>query len=321
MGDGKAHDSMKAQVDITCEDCHSPRFIPVDSPQHLGKRLIFLNKMIPDPPGGRVAVTEKGTPLYNVQERKGRILFFRKKDGRSFELDPSYGEKAHHRLPGHGRLACQSCHSAWIPQCYGCHLTYHSSERQRDWLTGEETPGRWREARSYIRFSKPALGVDHRSRVYPVTPCQVFASLFDGENRFQSADAFRIMTLSAFDPHTTSKTSRPCEDCHGDPKTIGLGEGIRFMVEGKPKFRPTYDAARSGLPVSFPLDAYVDLEGRPQAVSVRGGSRPLNREEVARILAVDLCLGCHDRYDDKIYKDFEASKRQFQNDPSIPCRK
>jgi len=49
--------------------------------------------------------------------------------------------------------------------------------------------------------------------------------------------------------------------------------------------------------------------------------RPFNKEEIDRILSVDPCLGCHNRYDDKIYADFKESKRRFEMEGGVPCLK
>ena len=148
MGDGKRYKRMQDQVDITCQACHLPDFSKVTSPESLGNRLAFLNKKIPEVQDQSIAFSKKGTPLYNLQKRDDKILFFRKRDGHPIEMDVTSEAKSHHRLPGHTRLSCQACHSKWIPQCYGCHLTYRRSERQRDWLNGKESEGRWAETRS-----------------------------------------------------------------------------------------------------------------------------------------------------------------------------
>jgi hypothetical protein len=38
------------------------------------------------------------------------------------------------------------------------------------------------------------------------------------------------------------------------------------------------------------------------AAITRTGARPLNQAEVRRVLAANLCLVCHDRADDPIYR-------------------
>jgi hypothetical protein len=322
MGDGKSYDSMRDQLDITCEACHTPRFSRVSSDTAaLAERLNTLNRKIPDMGGRPIAFSRKGTPLYNLREEGGKALFFRKKDGSPVDMDLRSLRKPHHTLPGHNRLSCQACHSAWMPQCYGCHLTYRPGEVQRDWITGKMSRGRWQEKRSYLRFSTPALGVRKDSRVYPIAPCQVFVSFFDEGNRYRPKDSFKTLNISAFDPHTSSAASRTCRDCHGDPKTLGMGEGILHDRDGKWIFRATYDAASSGLEAQFPLDGYVSPEGRVLQANNMDGTRPFNKREIDDILSVNPCIGCHDHYEDKIYKDFGKSKGRFETEKDLPCLK
>jgi hypothetical protein len=321
MGDGKQYNEMAEQVDITCQGCHMPDFSKVTKPDHLANRLVFLNKKVPGIQDRHIGFSKKGTPIYNLQKQGDKVLFFRKLDGRPMEMDITTSNKSYHKLPGHARLSCQACHSSWAPQCYGCHITYRKSERQRDWISGNETPGKWKETRSYLRFSRPALGVKDSSAISPISPCQVFVSILDETGRYQKERSFEVLSMSAFDPHTTSKKSRECLECHGDPKVIGMGEGIFNQKGGELVFRPTYDSNASGFGFSFPLDGFVSLEGTLlQGVSPEK-ARPFNRKEIHDILSVNACLGCHNRYDDNIYQDFSAAKRRFQTESGLPCTK
>lgn len=324
MGDGHRYDRMADQVDITCEACHSPRFEANPSPGSLAlsNRLAFLNGQIPKPEKKSIGFTQKGTPLYNLQKVNGKPVFYRKMDGKPLEILATTDlEKAHHNLKGHERLSCQACHSAWIPQCYGCHLTYQKSEPQKDWISGKNTLGKWKEARSYLRFAKPSLGLRRDDRIYPLSPCQVFFSTLDDAGQFINGESFTNLNLSAFDPHTTQKKSRTCLDCHSDPKTIGLGEGILHQRGGERIFRSTHDAAADGLNLNFPLDGLVNLAGKPLQAGSKNGVRPFNLKEINRILLVDPCLGCHSSYEDGIYRDFQKSMKRFETEKGLPCWK
>ncbi|RLC28088.1 MAG: hypothetical protein DRH56_00870 [Deltaproteobacteria bacterium] len=321
MGDGSEHEYMKDQVDITCEACHRPSFSVVTDPESPAKRLAFLNRKVPAVKGDRVAVSGKGTLLYNLRKQGTRTVLFRKMDGAPVVMTPSGGSDPYHGMPGHERLSCQACHSAWMPQCYGCHLTYDRSGRQKDWLDGRLSRGRWREARSYIRFSRPALGLGKDGRIFPVSPCQVFAAVFDENGRYRKRESFTSFSLSAFDPHTTARASRDCLECHLDPKTLGMGEGILRKKDGKWVLRSSYDAAASSMGTDFPLDAFISPRGR-RLKEFRGtGARPFGGREISRILSVAPCLGCHDRYDDRIYRDFRRSENRFETEPDLPCLK
>lgn len=322
MGDGTRHEYMEGQVDITCQSCHNPLFTSVKEAGEAGDlavKLAFLNKKIDIPQKAKVGMSKKGKPMYNLQKRGDQIVFYRKKDGAPIELKIFSEKKPHHSMAGHERLSCQSCHSAWIPQCYGCHITYRKDLVQKDWLSGEKTPGQFRESRSYIRFSKPTLGINASGMVAPFSPCQVFVSVFDRKGDYVHEESLNTLTMTSFDPHTTQKGSRSCHDCHGDPKSLGFGEGILYKKEKEWRFRPTYDAQSSGMGIDFPLDAFVDINGKPAQLTSRKGARPFNQEEIGKILDVDGCFPCHVRYEDKIYKDFKQSRRRFETEKDLPC--
>ena len=119
----------------------------------------------------------------------------------------------------------------------------------------------------------------------------------------------RRLTVSTMDPHTTRPKGRPCTDCHGSPKAVGLGTGALSWKGGALSFVPALSAAPELLGLDHPLDAFVDPSGRVLVHTSRPGLRPLRRDEIKRILEVGLCLECHSR-DDPIFKAW----------PKRPCR-
>ncbi len=321
MGDGQVHDHMEDQVDITCEACHHPKFSEADKTIAFVGRMTSLNEKIPSLNGTSVAITRKGTPLYNVRKEGSKTVFYRKKDGAPIEMGSMSPEKPYHTLKGHAYLSCQACHSLWIPQCFGCHLSYRESGMQYDWISKKETPGSWKETRSFLRFSKPALGMRDNQVVYPITPCQVFVSVFDGANTYLEERSFEIINISAFDPHTTSGKSRSCVECHGDPKVLGLGYGSLYEKNNDLAFRSVYNSVFSGLKIAFALDAFVDTEGKPLQSFSKETARPFNREEILKVVSVEPCIGCHYGYDDPIYRDFPGSMKRFETEADLPCRR
>ena len=308
MGDGNEYAHLKGQIEISCNDCHLPKFKEAKR-GGLAEKLAFLNKKVPNPVGKEIAFTKKGTPIYNLQKEGKEIFFYRKIDGKNIKVTKFLKEKPYHNMNGHERLSCQACHSLWMPQCYGCHDEYIKDKYQYNWIKGEIGLGGWKERRSYIRFLRPPLGIDSSGKVSLFSPCQVFVYEKDKV-------LFKILTMTSFDPHTTQRSSRGCLDCHGDPKTLGLGEGILY----RSKFRPTYDANRSGLGINFPLDAFVNIKGEAlQITSPYPSARPFNREEIETIRRVNRCLPCHNLYEDKIYKDFKESIKRFMKEKRLPC--
>ncbi|MFH1918915.1 MAG: cytochrome C, partial [Planctomycetota bacterium] len=164
---------------------------------------------------------------------------------------------------GHvGRMECYTCHAAWAPQCYGCHvkIDYSGGKTSFDWLgaghrhlepecaadrgeTGYDTtiPGQIEEQRSFTRWEEPALGVNGEGRVTPVAPgCQVSATVIgpDGtpitlnrifrttpESEGSEAEGQLSIDMSPTQPHTMTKGARTCESCHLSDKALGYGIG------------------------------------------------------------------------------------------------
>ncbi len=138
MGDGKEKAHFEDQLEVTCRTCHSGR-----------KEL------------GRIYEDNLKKPLYplltNLVIRNGKFFLKGKKDKQLHPLDRFSDTDCRHRV--HDRLSCQSCHSRWVPQCYGCHVVNDRSKEQLDKLSLTKTPGLWQEFKSYMRYEAPPLGV------------------------------------------------------------------------------------------------------------------------------------------------------------------
>jgi hypothetical protein len=279
MGDGKQYAHFEEQLEIHCVTCHGA-----------------------DKPG----LTRKGYQMPHVrQEDDGKAVLIGKLDEKKYPLAPP--KQGDCDYIGHQRLSCQACHSAWVPQCYGCHVKRDMNETHLDKLTLQETPGWWEEGRSYLRYEQPALGI-WQGRIMPVTPgCQDIVTLLDAEGREEKS--FNSLTMAAIDPHTTQTVSRTCADCHASTKTIGLGTGTAWRQDGQWRFDSVDMGVQTEAGLTPPLDAYVTIEGVPLQKSFRPDMRPFNQEELARILRIGQCLPCHKTYDDKAYADYSPTEK------------
>lgn len=273
MGDGKNYAHYEEQLEITCRSCHDAQ------------------------PG----LTRKQNRLNNVGQKDGQFVLTGKIDGKERALRPP--DKLACSAPAHKRLSCSSCHSTWVPQCYGCHAKRDKREKHLDKLALQETTGWWEEGRSYIRYEKPMLGV-WGDEVVVVTPgCQDLVTLIDEKG--EAEGGFNRFTMAAINPHTIQAKGRECKDCHASSKTVGLGEGTVVKKDGKWQFFPVDRGVHTegGRTVGF--DNFVTIEGTPLQHGSRKDLRPFNGEELQRILRVGLCLDCHGRADDPAYKDYD----------------
>ncbi|WP_457565327.1 hypothetical protein [Caldithrix abyssi] len=317
MGDGRKYAHLEEQVHVRCETCHQAQFAKPPA-EHLVWKAIESNPALSAPRDSLLARAGTNIYLSNVFQKNGQVVLVRKIDGRELTVQQNQN-RTECVMPGHERLSCQSCHSAYTPQCYGCHDVYDLRQKQLDKISLKETEGRWSEGRSYLRFEEPTLGVDARGRIMPFAPgCQVYLTVLDKKGRVQKEA--RYLTMAPFDPHSTRLKVPQCEACHQSAKRLGLGEGTLRLEDGALKSQTLYDAPRAALG-NCALEQMVDVEGRPTQKMSRLKARPFNALEIRKIFRVSYCLICHDRADDAIYNDFGQSVRRFNQDKTLPCNR
>jgi len=275
MGDGTSYAHYEDQLEISCEVCHRAE------------------------PG----LTRKNNELTNVEKGEEGYRLIGKNDERSYNLNvPKAGTCD---FEPHKRVTCEACHSTWVPQCYGCHAKRDKTQTHLDKLSLEQTEGRWEEGRSYIRYRKPMLGVWDDEIVIVTPGCQDIVTLFDEEGRLE--DSFNRFTMAAINPHTTQEKGRACNDCHGSTKTVGLGEGTLSVVDDQISFRALDQGLNTEAGPTPPMDGFVALDGTQLQHGSRENLRAFSGEELKKILRVGLCAGCHDSYDDPIWKSYNEN--------------
>jgi len=176
-------------------------------------------------------------------------------------------------------------------------------QKHLDKLTLKETSGLWEEGRSYIRYEKPMLAV-WKDEVVIVTPgCQDIITLIDKDGNVEGG--FNRFTMAAINPHTTQAKGRSCADCHQSTKTVGLGEGTVSVDEsGKWSFTSLDQGVDTLEGQTVPFDAFVNIDGKALQHGSRPDLRPFNKDELKGILRVGLCVSCHDRYEDPMWKNY-----------------
>lgn len=328
MGDGQRHRHKEQQVDIACTDCHGDRgparLAPLRPEEDVTRRIaswVASRSLAPLPAAGELLPrTRRGTALLALRRGPdGRFALRRRLDGRPLAVRPTPADAAH-RLPGHERLTCQACHTAWSHQCVGCHTRLDPAGRQWDSVTGAITRGEWIETPGDTRIGPPTLGVTAEGRIGPFLPGMPLC--LDAGAGQQCRRLF-----APADPHTTQKASRSCKSCHADPRALGLGSGRLERVAGQWRFTPDprwLGAAgprpRPRWPDGVPWDGWTTLAGTPLAGATRVGARPLAPAELHRVLEVGRCVACHDRYDDPIYRRFRGSLERLDQGLAPRCR-
>ncbi|OHB66254.1 MAG: cytochrome C [Planctomycetes bacterium RBG_13_63_9] len=278
-------------VEIECSDCHgTPEAFPWELP------LGFMDEFQEAPAEGPARGTAKellahfqqgtvyqvkdgylrtarGNPFSNAV-RDGDKVIVHTAAGKDIELKPLKLIETRKKLSLAGlvamksarrhirRMECYTCHAAWAPQCYGCHvkIDYSDGKTCFDWVAagrrhmnpeyaavrGEADfhtliPGQIEEQRSFLRWEDPAMGVNGEGRITPVAPgCQVSATVIgaDGkpillnhifrtlpESEGSGPEGQLSLDMSPTQPHTMTKDARACESCHLSQKALGHGIG------------------------------------------------------------------------------------------------
>lgn len=308
MGDGYASKNMHGQLEISCDNCHGSAD---RAPQY--RKIVRENE---DPvresrsyrmqmrPGMEMILTTKGRPFSNVFHVDGNVLLQSKQSGRLLRSKVITGTPEH-SIVGHERMACSSCHSRTVVQCYGCHTRYDKGEYHIDFMKGVATRGRFSESEDYRTLYPFPLAINQKGEIAPVTPgCQTFVTVLEEDGTVSKRGEVSIykgkrqLRFAPFFGHNSGKKAIGCAECHANPAFLGFGQHV---VEGD-SIRGTLLCERSD---RKPLDGFLTLEDgvvRPFSAITRSGSRPLDQQEVQRTLAVNSCIICHNSAKDPIYR-------------------
>jgi len=246
-------------------------------------------------PKTKVVLTSKNQhPLMNTRvDSLDRIFLTDKLTGKDHESKPAASVCT--KGKGHSRLSCESCHTAWVPQCIGCHNTFENGTPGFDLLTGKTTKSSWVEFVGNSFAEPPVLGVNSATnQVVTATPGMVLS--IDKES-FEKGGGKSFHRLHApTSGHTTQRESRSCKSCHNDPLAIGFGRGeLIYSVAGNTgswTFEPHFELNPND---NLPEDAWTGFLKEAQTPnSTRSNLRPFSVAEQKRILEVGSCLTCHD---------------------------
>lgn len=308
MGDGYVYANLYEQVEVRCEDCHgSPREAPRtgaiarENDEALRESRSYGAPMRP---GMRMVLTSKGRKYSNVFVRGGDVYVMVKRTGHLLKSKIIAGTPEH-TIAGHERMDCDACHSRTVVQCFGCHTTYDRTKTGADFIREEETPGAFSETEDYRMLYPFPLALDQRGKISPVTPgCQTFVTVVDGYGRTVRREHVARykgkpqLRFAPFHPHNTGEKAVGCSACHGNPAFLGFGQHV---LEGG-SIRGTFLCEKSDRKA---LDGFLSLDDggvTPTAAVTRRDARPLSGGEVRAAWAVNLCIVCHDKAKDKIYR-------------------
>lgn len=297
-GDGNIYSKRKQAVEIECTDCHGNT-----------ERYSDLK-------------TSRGNPLTNLQRQNEDVVLKGRMDGKLHRVIQVRTLLERGVLPGAmsieghmKKLECYACHSRWAPQCYGCHAKMDMRQKGYDWVDGskEATYG-WQESRSYLRWETPTLGINPEGKVSPfITGCQAIFTRIGEAGKAKESNKVYVtshghlgIAHNPVQPHTISRKARTCEDCHSNPKALGLGSGH-------------YISQFNGIDIPSELERIVDEDGNQIQATSHVGARPFNKEEQQKIKRINVCLACHQEGDSTFWRNVkekwgEAKDNQIHRD-------
>lgn len=298
MGDGNNHLHKEEAVNVQCVDCHpsadgKPNWLPADRlPDRESQLIAWLRK---SDIKSRMVVTAKGTrPLINTRvDSLNRLSLIGKLDGKRHPMKPL--SPLCIKGKGHKRLSCESCHTAWVPQCIGCHNEYEKNTEGFDLLTNKQVRGTWVEFAGKSFARAPVLGVNEKNAGKIVTAMPGMVMTIDRKSFGEgSATSFHRLYAPA-SGHTTVREGRSCKSCHNSSLAIGYGDGaLNYKISGttgKWIFEPRFTLSKQD---ALPEDAWTGFLMESQSPnSTRTGLRPFTVKEQKRILEAGSCLTCH----------------------------
>lgn len=302
MGDGSLYAHQEEQLKVQCQDCHfsdKPETTSFDGLDYESLKISKLRKMN-DSSRVYLATIKDKIPLINTSFENGTATLFGKNSGQKFKLNPP--AEICTKGTAHDRLSCNSCHTAWAPQCIGCHTEFKLDEKGKDNLTGKQTNGAWIEWSGDFLAEAPTLGVISRELsgkkqetidvFIPGMILTIDKSTFSG---IKGDSLFKRLFAPA-KSHTTSLQGRSCKSCHNNPVTLGYGRGeLKYVAQNRKgiwEFKPLYQKLKQD---NLPADAWIGfLDESTPGTSTRINTRAFNIDEQRKILQVAACLTCHD---------------------------
>ena len=323
MGDGNLNAHQNEQTKIECEDCHTngeTNFVTFNQLDSESRKIVELRKL--NEPNRKFLITRKDSiALINtfIKDDNSKVLIG-KNSKKEFKLNPP--KFICEQGKAHDRLSCNSCHTAWAPQCVGCHTVFDKNVVGYDNLTREDTDGAWREMLGEFFAEPPTLGIMNEGtdeeKIETFVPGMIMTvdkSSFTGEDEPNIFHRLFAPTIA----HTTSAKGLDCKACHNNPLAIGYGRGkLTFNKDGKWSFQNDFTLDEHD---NLPQDAWIGFLNKNQGSATRVGSRPFTIEEQKKILTVGACLTCHDDNSKIMIKslsDFDGLLKQVSKECVLP---
>ncbi len=325
MGDGTVYLHEEKAVKIRCEDCHfsgKPELVEYDE-LDTESRKIFDLRRFKHRDKWMIRGKESDIALVNTFTENDSAFMIAKNKGTKHLMNPPASICTR---DAHKNLSCSACHTAWAPQCIGCHNEFDKNAAGYDLLANRPLTGTWVEYVGKFLAEPPTLGVweGDKKQISPAIPGMALTIDKSGFTGTDEKMIFHRLFAPAA-PHTTSTKGRSCKSCHNNPLAIGYGRGdlIYKIADGTGiwNFKSTYAATKYD---GLPEDAWIDFDLRKthqNGISTRTDFRPFSMEEQKRILRVGACLTCHEEDSEVMINSLDEDFEIYMKKMSSRCIK
>jgi hypothetical protein len=325
MGDGNSYLHEENAVKIRCDDCHfnnTPNTIKFTEFDTESKKIFELREFahqVQEIIKGKVS----SVALLNTYIENDRAYLIGKNSKAIHPLNSPAEICTKDAV--HESLTCSACHTAWAPQCIGCHNQFDPEANGYDLLENKFVKGEWVEYVGKFFADPPTLGMrtGEENQVEPAIPGMIMTidkSSFDKYHEEEKEISFHRL-YAPVSPHTTSIKGRDCKSCHSNPLAIGYGRGdLVYTVEdpnGKWTFSPSFAKNKYD---GLAEDAWIGFLAEPNGIlSTRTDFRPFTLAEQKKILTVGACLHCHDENSPIIMNSLDQAFQEYLQTISAEC--
>jgi len=227
MGDGNIYGHMDQATKIECRMCHG---MPGELPTMMDHDGLPLTNTFFE---GEVA--KLTTKVEGVEHAIPLVRDIVDPESDRYNALASCAMNGNH-LKDQGGLECYTCHSAWTPNCFGCHFERDERFTGVNLVTRNEEVGRVKTNNKVFETFRPFfIGPNSEGRVAPyLVACQPIADVTapDGSKILdfqmpQTAKGVSGLGMNPVQPHTVQGPGnvRTCAECHRSPASLGMGTG------------------------------------------------------------------------------------------------
>ncbi len=288
-GDGHLYSDTLNHIEIRCEDCHGDHKRETSLMTSQNRKLDHLWRDAEGKVWLRGKIDGKVHPVSQVK----RLI-----DPKS----PDYRPAAAHAMGPDAKgfnhldkLECYTCHSDWMPSCYGCHVTLDLSREAPALTTGQLTPGKPSGKRRHVSVNDLTLMWGVRGKITPSMPAERFfltvlgkdgkTKLLDNAPRMGAGGVQGAsgMGARAVNPHTTRSYGRfsVCSRCH-----LKQDQSNRKAVEATWGFGSDRYLFTDGAGKTWRQDQLMTKDYKPLVTPGHDDpekSRPLDKATVERL--------------------------------------